>query len=171
MRTKILFLTIVCVFLSSHGANANDSNFSIHTIREIKSKELINVGGDWINDPERLLVTVRAKEDIPSKSVIAKAYFFDADKNLVASYKEPSRVWTSTPRGMQGIGLPAELQRNRQVNIHFAITTEMKDARWRTAIVVFGSGDDLVVGTRPSADIADFEFPKKKVLLASKDEE
>ena len=70
-------------FLLTIGALAADVNYTILNIAESSDVKRILVDGDWRKDcPKRIEVKIRASEDISSKGLVVKAYFFDKDKRF-----------------------------------------------------------------------------------------
>src|SRR5690606_9980001 len=100
---------------------------------------LIKVGKEWRKDlPRRIQVSLRVNEDMPSRGVTVKAYFYDENQKLVFTANQPNPVWTQTPRGIGEVLLPDELKRNKTFEVYFALPEKVTEAKWKSMVVVFG---------------------------------
>ena len=136
----------------------------IHPLKEITDQGLIKVDSQWIKNPTRLKATVQTPSITASANILAKAYFFDANKVLVASYDAPCAIWKGNASGThEDTGLPAVLAQGKRVDIYFAITPDMEAKRWKTALVVFGDKSSVTVRMKPEGDMNAFDFPEKSL--------
>lgn len=159
MKARLVFF--VTVFLFKNFLIADDDHFRVKPILEVQSKDLIRVGSDWLKCPKRLKVSLRVGEIMPSNKVFVRAYFYDAAKKLVYKYGAPCNVWTSTPKGIEEVGLPQTLEPGKDVEVYFALPDELEAKKWKYALVVFGNQNEASARSKPQGAMEDFEFPEK----------
>jgi len=157
---------ILCAFLLSlitlSAVFAADTNYTILGISETRGDEQILVERAWRKDsPKRLEIKVRSSEDISAEKVVAKAYFYDADKKLIYTHAKPNLRWMSTKKGFEEVGLPSVLKKNDVVKIYFALTPELLKLNAKTTLIVFGDDHNVVVRSRNAVSPMDFVFPEK----------
>jgi hypothetical protein len=161
---RFLLLIGVLALCSISVAVASD-DFRIKSLRETRSTDLILVDRNWVKDPKRLLVTLRVESDMPTTGVNVRAYFFDKDGKEVARVEKPNPIWTSTSRGVEEVGLPSMLEKNKDIVVYFALTQELEAKKWKSVVVVFGN--DTLVSARsfPATAITTLEFPEKARMI------
>lgn len=168
MKNLIKRFLLLVLLISS--AAAEEVTYSILSITEPRGEEWIMVDKAWRKDcPRRLEVKVRASEDTPSSKIVSKAYFYDANKKLIHTYAVSCPRWMATKRGYESVGLPDLLEKNKVVELWFPLTPELLKLNPKTALVVFGDKQRVVVRSRNSTPAMEFEFPEKsKVVDVSK---
>lgn len=153
------FLLLIATTLASSASNVE---FAILGIAETRGGEQILVGRSWREDsPRRIEARLRATEDIPAGKVVAKAYFYDADKKLIHTYDKPCMRWMKTSKGFEEIGLPPVLKKHETIRVYFALTPELLKLNPKTTLVVFGDSSRVVVRSRSEGSALDFNFPEK----------
>ena len=146
-----------------------DTSYTILGISEARGDEQILVERAWRKDsPKRLLAKVRSSEDTPATKIVAKAYFYDANKKLVYTYTKPCLRWMSTKKGFEEVGLPSILEKNDTVEIYFAMTPELLKLNPKTTLIVFGDNSSVVVKSKNEVSPLDFDFPEKSKVADSK---
>lgn len=159
---KNLLLGFLFALVTASGALTAEVSYTILGISETRGDEQILVDRAWRKDsPKRLQVKLRASEDTPAGKVIAKAYFYDANKKLIHTYAKPCLRWMNTKRGFEEVGLPPVLKKNDVVEIYFALTPELLKLNAKTTLIVFGDNSHVVVRSRNEVSPLDFNFPEK----------
>jgi len=107
-------------------------------------------------------VTVAARENIRSERLVAKAYFFDENKKLLASQRSPS------PGGKKGdrnqYPLPVMFAKDLGTHVYFEIPPQIQDKQWK-AVVVFGDRHEAqAVAYPPTASAFMLDYPEKKLV-------
>lgn len=144
---------------------------------EIKAVNLLNAApkdeiGVWRfskNNPSRIYapsdflrcleVKVEVKDDIPSKNVNAKAYFFDAKDNLLKALDTPSI--SGSRRTLSHYKMPTFFRKGQTDRFFFEIPAEVQNQKWK-AVVVFGDSGEAKAESYPkNTDLPKLEFPEK----------
>ena len=160
---RALLLSLL-VLLTVSQALAQET-FRIVSVRPTFSNDLIKVGKDWRkNLQKRIQVTLQVQTDTPASSVFVHAYFYDKDDHLVDTCKGPNAVWTSTPKGIQEVLLPATLPGGKVTEVYFALPEELQAKKWTTVLAVFGVGEKVVVQCMPASELPKLDFPEKAKL-------
>lgn len=143
---------------------AQAGDFSVNLAGKTSSSDLIKAGKSWRSDlPSRLRVTLRSSKAVSGSEVVFKAYFYDADANLIRTQNGPNPIWTQTKRGIEEVGLPAEFKPGQMETVYLALPEDL--SKMRTCIVIFGQGEDLSYDISPnSKKVADFHFPEQDKL-------
>ncbi len=169
---KSVLCAIGCAFLFSIvglSTATAETLFRIGLIRETTSQNLIQVGREWRkNLPKRMQVTLRVGEDMPARGVTVKAYFYDKDEKLVFTASAPNAIWANTPSGFKSVSVPSEIKRNIPFDVYFALPEALTKAKWKTMVVVFGKGDDMVARARPATMLEKVKFKEKAMLATEK---
>lgn len=158
---KKTLLPIALLLLAVTARGADDTPFRIKPLREVQSTDLIEVKGDWLKCPKRILAPLRVSADTPSDRLFVKAYFYDAAKNLVHTYKAPCPTWTNTAKGLESVALPSMLDNGRDIDVFFALPEDLEAKKWKTVLVVFGTQGDAVGRCKPAGTGDGLEFPEK----------
>jgi hypothetical protein len=160
MKSILNKLLILCLLAAT--ASAADVTYTILTISETRADEYILVDKAWRKDtPKRLSVKLRASEEVSAATVVAKAYFYDADKKLIHTYAFPNKVWMNTKKGFEEVGLPPVLKKSDVNEVYFALTPELLKKNPKTTLIVFGDKSSVTVKSRNEVDLMDFPFPEK----------
>jgi hypothetical protein len=165
-------LSLCCVVffvmfsLAPMAARAED-DFRIKGLREIRATDLILVNDSWVRDPNRIMATVRVKEDAPASGITLKAYFYDKDNQVIASGK-PNPIWAQTPRGFQSVGVPETLQKGKDISVYFCVTQEIDAKKWKTVLVVFGNSTSVVARSFPADAYPKLTFPEQDHVVKEK---
>jgi hypothetical protein len=146
-------------------ATAAESDFRIKGLRETRSTDLIHVGNAWVKDPKRLQVTLRVAADTPADTIHVHAYFFDKDGSKVSEVNAPNAVWTQTGRGIGEVGLPPTLEKNKDIEIYFALTQELDAKKWKSVVIVFGNDTAVAARSFPASALTALDFPEKGKML------
>jgi hypothetical protein len=164
MIKKFLML---CVLTAS--ALAADVNYTIATVAESNDGKWILVDRSWRKDcPKRLEVKLRVSEDVPSKDVVVKAYFYDKDKKLIHTYSKPCMIWEGTDRGYEEIGLPPVIKKNASTEVYFALTPELLKKFPKVTLIVFGDKSVVTVKSKNEVNPMDYDFPEKSKVSVKK---
>lgn len=161
---RSLFLLVVFVSSAFSTAVAADE-FRIKTLREMRSADQIQVGTGWLGNPKRLLVTLRVENDTPASAIAVRIYFFDKDGKQVAQLEKPNPVWMRTARGLEAVGLPELLEKNKDIEIYFALTPELEAKKWKSVVAVFGNQTAVAARSAPAVAITTLEFPEKSRMI------
>ncbi len=115
-----------------------------------------------------LEVRLKPRENIFPSKVIAKAYFYDTDNQLVCTLGAPSKSGLKTGIPSTHLPLPPLLKAGESSRIFFAVPEALKDKDWK-AVIVAGDRNELHSATYPAAssDLL-FEFPEKRLIKAGK---
>lgn len=148
-----------------------ESDFRIASIRQMSSADLILVGKEWRKDiPSRLLVSLRTNATMPSSGVAIKAYLYDKDNKLVYTANKPSTIWTRTRTGGIGeVSVPAELKKGAPIDVYFALPEAATKGKWKSAVIVFGKGNDWVAASSPGKIVKEVDFPEKAKIAFDKE--
>ena len=164
MTIKILVFCLI-----STCAFAGDIGFRVGSIVETSEGRWIAVDRKWRQDcPKRLEVKLHVNNDVPSKDLIIKAYFYDANKKLVHTYAKPCKIWEKGDDNYEMIGLPEVLKKNSITEVYFAITPELYKKFPKAVLIVFGDNSTLVVKAKNELNPMDYEFPEKSRIAALK---
>jgi hypothetical protein len=165
---KALISKIALYCLLPVCALAEDVVYSISNVTAKKTPHWIWIGRELRKDsPMRLEAKLRVSRDVQSADVIAKAYIYDQNKNLIASYQFPCRVGPLTPNYGDN-GLPEVFKKNTPADVYFALTPEILSKSPNAMLVVFGDKKSICVKSKNEANPEDFEFPEKARFLATK---
>jgi hypothetical protein len=157
------------LLIDTASAALADTTYTILGIADARGDEQILVERAWRKDaPKRILAKVRASEDTPATKIVAKAYFYDANKKLIYTYPKPCLRWMSTKKGVEEVGLPSILEKNDTVEIYFALTPELLKMNPKTTLIVFGDGSNVVVKSKNEVSPMDFDFPEKSKVSGPK---
>ena len=151
---------------SSAQQPQTQDDFKILGVRTISSFDLIKVDNSWLKLPRRIQATLRVEADTPASGIFVKAYFYDRNSQLIASYAHPNHIWTSTGRGLEEVGLPKTLLRTKNTDVYFAIPDDLQAKNWMTVLVVFGNEEKVAASANPATAITKLEFPEKAHLAA-----
>lgn len=167
--SRLLTIFSASVLLTVAGHVRAQETFRIMAVRQMFSPDLIKVGSDWRKDlQKRIQVTLQVQTDTPASSVFVHAYFYDKDDHLVAKYDKPNAVWTSTPKGLQEIQIPATLSGSRPNDVFFALTDDLQAKKWTTVLAVFGDNGKVTAASMPAAELPKLDFPEKAMLAPPK---
>ena len=145
-------------------ANAED-DYHIASIRNCLSNDLIEVNGVYRKDLKmRVLVALRVAQDTPGKSVFVKAYFYDKDNLLVASYSKPNKIWTNTTKGFESIDIPEIISLVRQNFVYFALPGDLQAKKWKTILIVFGDATHATAESQPPSIYPKLDYPEKSLV-------
>jgi hypothetical protein len=161
-----LVALFVMFSLAQMAAKAED-DFRIKALRETRSTELILVGDSWVRDPKRIMATVRVKEDAAATGITLVAYFYDKDNQVVATSK-PNPIWAQTPRGFESVGVPATLQKGKDIDVYFCVSQAIELKKWKTVLVVFGNSTAVVARSLPTAAYPKLVFPEQDHVVKEK---
>lgn len=163
IRVSLLVLTLCAV--TTRTIRAQDA-YRVVSIHPFSSHEEIKVGSGWRKDlPQRMQVSLQVKFDTPAASVFVKAYFYDKDDKLVATYPKPAEIWTSTPHGTAEVALPATLPRGI-TNVYFALPEDLQAKKWTTMLVVFGDKTTVAASALPASALLRLNYPEKAKIVA-----
>ncbi len=140
----------------------NASPFVIQSV--IKDRQYLFVDGGWKPEAECIKTTLRVKTDLPdTEKPFVKAYFYDKNKDLLATSVTPSSV---SKDSRSTSSMPPVFERNRSYDLYFGISSQATRGKafWHTVIVVFGAGTNAVAKAYPTGHAKDFEFPEKSLL-------
>ncbi len=164
-RFQAFFLALLLGAAAAPAARAQDE-FRVVSLHPFSSHEEIKVGSGWRKDlPQRMQVSLQVASETPSGSVFVKAYFYDKDNKLVATYPRPASIWTSTPHGTAEVGLPPTLPRGI-TNVYFALPEDLQAKKWTTMLVVFGNSTKAVASALPATALPKLDFPEKAKVAA-----
>ncbi len=107
--------------------------------------------------------SVMAMEQAASMNVIAKAYFYNKDRALIATVKEPTPV----DRGEGLLAMPALLPKAKEVAICFAVPKEVFVSSGWYVVVVFGDKDGAIASVYPKGGgltAKSFTFPERDIV-------
>ena len=167
-RFRAFFLGLVLCLVTAAG-RAQDTDFKIVNIHPASGSEDIKVGSSWRKDlPRRMQVSLVVTADTPTNGVFVKAYFYDKDNKLVASYGRPNPIWASTVHGMEEVGLPRTLTHGKVTDVYFALPEDLQAKHWTTMLVVFGNKDHVAATALPNSVLPMLEFPEKAQVAAAK---
>ena len=162
---RAFFLALVLWAVAVGVARAQD-DYKVVSMHPFSSHEEIRVGSGWRKDlPQRMQVSLQVKFDTPAASIFVKAYFYDKDDKLVASYPKPAGIWTSTPHGTAEVSLPPTLPRGI-TNVYFALPEDLQAKKWTTMLVVFGDKTKVTASALPATALPKLDFPEKAKLAA-----
>ena len=160
-------LILVLSSLGAVAAHAVDE-FRVRLVREVDSKDLIQVGTGWRNDlPKRVCASLRVKENTPASAVTVTAYFYDKDNQPISSGLKPNSIWTQTKHGIDSVLLPPTLEKGKDVDVFFAITDELTAKKWKVVLIVFGNSTAVAARSFPSTVLPKLDFPEKSRLIDS----
>lgn len=157
---------------SQSGLNADF--FRIHSIKFLNRAPRDNVGvwkmelhprgmyviTDFLDCIE---IQVSTLHDIAGNDIFAKAYFFDASGNLLASCDEPSKSGPKSNRKAQ-YSLPVLFQAGKMERLFFEIPSNLKRSEWKV-VVVFGDSDEAKAISYPKGTSYNtLEFPEKQLI-------
>jgi hypothetical protein len=123
------------------------------------------VDGKWRKDlPKRLKLKLRSSTEVPKGDIFFKAYFYDADGNLLRDQNGPNAIWTGTKTGVDEVTFPDVLKPGQLASVFLALPESVK--KMKHLVVVFGQGDTLVCDVYPNNKSAEeFDFPEKDKVL------
>jgi len=156
-----LRFSLALILISSFLPLAQAGDYSVNVVGKMTSKEAIQVGNAWRTDlPSRFRVSLRSSKEIAGSDLIFKAYFYDADGNLLRKQTGPNAIWTGTKKGTEAVGLPEQMKAGQLETVYLATPPDVD--KMKALIVVFGSGDELTYDIYPgSKKIEDFTFDEK----------
>lgn len=159
---RILFFLLALGSAAFSSTRAGD--YSVNVAGKTTSTEAILVGKSWRTDiPSRFRVTLRSSKEHAGSNMVFRAYFFDADGNLIRKQKGPNLIWTGTKKGVEEVGMPETLKPGKIETVYLAIPEDVE--KMKTLIVVFGLGEDLTCDVYPSSKkLEDFDFPEKAAI-------
>lgn len=133
----------------------------MNVVGKTTSKEAIQVANAWRTDlPSRFRVSLRSSKEAPGSSLTFKAYYYDADGNLLKAQTGPNAIWTGTKKGTEAVGMPEFMKAGQMETVYLATPPEVD--KMKTLIVVFGDGEQLTYDIYPgSKKIEDFTFDEK----------
>lgn len=159
---RTLFLGLILCFAAVHTGFAQDADFKIINVHPATGSEDIKVGSSWRKDlPRRMQASLMVTEDMPTTGVFVKAYFYNKDNKLVASYPRPNPIWVSTVHGMEEVALPRALTHGKITDVYFALPEDLQAKHWTTILVVFGNKDQVAATALPNSTLPILEFPEK----------
>lgn len=171
MIPKLPFIFLI--FLVSPACLWAKDFFEVENIKRIRKepKDKIGVWAWETNANNRptitgfrdcIEVTISVKENIPSKGIIAKAYFFDDSGTLLEKVQTPALSGSKTTR--PHFAMPVFFNKDIKERIFFAIPESIKNQRW-TVLVVFGDQHEVVASTYPRGmSYTRLDFPEKSLL-------
>ena len=153
--------------LAARVACGAPDDYRIVSIHPFSSHEEIKVGNGWRKDlPQRMQVSLQVKFDTKASAVFVKAYFFDKDDKLVATYNRPNGIWISTAHGVAEVSLPDTLPRG-VTNVYFALPEDLQAKKWTSMLVVFGDKTEAVANSVPASALPRLNFPEKTKVAAT----
>jgi hypothetical protein len=138
---------------------------NILRIREVNFDNWIAADGIFRINWPCLKVTLRSNQDVKSGEVVGRAYFFDKDKKLISKFSTIPKA--NHPDG--SYGLPPLLKARTNIEVYVPIETVAKEAKWRTAILVFGNSAKLAVEEYPRRETMawkTYDFPEKEAFVS-----
>jgi len=158
-------LKIVLMLAALSSAAWATPKLSILKINSEPKGETIEFNGGWTPDVPRLAVDVRSSENVPSKNLVAKVYFFDGSKTKLGEPVKLVRAHRQEKGETSWLAWPAEtLEANDKWTIYFPVPKSI-DKKWINAIVVIGANGQWSAKVRGSGNLADFDFPEKSKLV------
>jgi hypothetical protein len=122
-------------------------------------REAVEAGVRRLEFVPALEAKVWARADIATTGVLAKAYFFDASKHLIATTAEPAPPGA---RPASPSGMPNAFRQGRAQSLFFPVPKELMGRSWSAVVVVGSLEAGMAAGTFPSGLLAsDFEFPER----------
>jgi sialate O-acetylesterase len=105
-----------------------------------------------------LEVEVAAKEPALSRSLVARAYFYDQDKKLIASMQRPAKKEAKQTASWGPIVVPPDMPQS----IYFEVPDQVQQQSDWAAVVVFGDANGVAAQIYPSqAELKDYDYPGK----------
>jgi|GEM_PF-1788532 len=124
------------------------------------------VDGKWIAGVPTLKAKVRLEQGAEAGKFFVKAYFFDSKGLRIFDHQKPPQV--EVKRGAEYVSLPPQWENETDYDIHFPVppSIERGNAKWRTAVIVFGNPSVAVAKIYPagSAEIDDLDFPERTLV-------
>jgi hypothetical protein len=155
-------LGLVLLLVPTAVVHAQANYFKIINVHSTSGSDDIKVGSSWRKDlPHRVQVTLMVTADMPSNGVFVKAYFYNKDNKLVASYPRPNPIWASTVHGMEEVSLPRNLTHGKIMDVYFALPEDLQAKHWTTVLVVFGDKGSVAATALPNTALPMLDFPEK----------
>jgi predicted esterase len=109
-----------------------------------------------------LEVKATAKDNIRSENLLAKAYFFDQNNKLIASFATPSKSGTQD-KGRHH-EMPVLFYKDKADRVFFEVPAKIRDSRWK-AVVVFGDKNEARSACFPPTE-TDYllDYPEKELV-------
>ena len=60
---------------------------------------------------------------------------------------------------------PELLEKNKDIEIYFALTPELEAKKWKSVVAVFGNQTAVAARSAPAAAITTLEFPEKSRMI------
>ncbi|MDB6149554.1 MAG: hypothetical protein JWQ44_1002 [Chthoniobacter sp.] len=136
----------------------------IKGIREVVFDNWIEADGVFRIKWPSLRVTLRSSEDVKGDAIVGRAYFYDKDRKLIS--RKASIPKANHPDG--SYGLPPLIKARTNIEAFIPIETAVKEAKWRTVLLVFGDRRKLTAEVYPRRDSSgwkDYDFPERERLL------
>ena len=150
-------LILGCFFVAS--SLCAQSNFQVDLV--IPAKKYLFVDGAWQKGADCVEAKISVAANTASKDVILKAYFYSTDGKILHTEGKPSSEGQTNGTTIKA--MPAMFERGKKYSALFRIPSSINTgaAKWKRAIVVFGSGTDFSSKIYPKDDLAKFSFPEK----------
>lgn len=163
-----LFITIAIEVPAVHG-----DFFKIESVKfqERQPKDTVGVWKEAKpSDGDRnatfcpsIEVKVRTAENIRSKDLFAKAYFYNEKRELIAKAVQPSKAGQRFAR--YRFELPVLFKGNEPARLFFEVPGEVRKEKW-TAVIVFGDRHEVEAACYPKKeDYLLLDFPEKKLAF------
>ncbi len=107
-----------------------------------------------------LTVKLRTNKDTRADATYARVYFFDGNREKIASSSKPSAV--DRGKSKNKYALPALFKARKDEEVYFEVPAKvLAEKRW-SAVIVFGDKHAAVAKVHPHGRHYDFDFPERK---------
>jgi predicted esterase len=175
---NLRFLSLLCFVLMSVSSAKGDDFFDINHIRYcgsqpesgpavFKQVDKIDQNNNKTQVPvfePFIEVRISAKDSVKSSSVMGKIYFYDDNKQLIATATKPD---LAVHDDNQQYDWPVILSKDKDQFIYFAVPDKvLAQADW-SALAVFGDAkgvDAQLYGAAGDQEVTDYSFPEKALI-------
>jgi hypothetical protein len=173
MKSKLILCGITGVIWGLIPMLPNSLTASSLRLDKVDFKEkgqemLIESEHVWKAGYPQITGVISSTEDINVPTYIY-VYFFDKDKKPIGELKKISCTRSYGKNGQElGISAPERLVRRTEMLFMVEVPQSLIDQKWDRAIVVFGTATDAIAEAIPRANVEEYEFPEKELVLKSK---
>ena len=161
----ISFLSALFLSAACGSALGEPNNYTINNITPVDAGgTTVLIGTHCADDVTSIKIEVTADNAVSIADAYVRAYFYDADKQLIESHYRPPTapcVWVGHE---QHVPIPIMYEAGKARIFYFA-TEGPRPLPWKNIVVVFGDDDKAVAQVYPSGEPADFDFPEQVLLI------
>lgn len=170
MTMQHLYRRILALLFSVSVAYAAPAWAGTYVIKKISVQDpgigWILVGLQWQEGTPRIAVELTVNENTSDANEFVRAYFFDANKNLLQTYSSAASVGRKTADGVIPFSLAGHFRKGETEMVYFPIIPEIKD-QWKSVVVVFGNPSTASAAVYPEGKLEDFDFKEKTLVQRS----